>query len=371
MSADRILMLKLLGDTSSIDKSLKKSQGRLRSFAGSAGSWMKAAGIGLAIEGVAKLGETLGDAWTGFREGEKASAQLGTTWKNLGLDGSKLQGTIEQISAITLKLGTDDVEAMNAYNTALQNTGGRPAAAMNRLRIAQDLVANGSAPNLQSALKLIDRAGSGSAATVRKFGLTADTAKGRIKELGEKVKGAAANAAAMDPIGVLFNGINEDLEGIVGSLSQGDLDGAMASLQQIGTDLGSAWDKVAGPITTVLDKITGGGFSNRIAELKKLGDEIGPKVGKAFDAMSDAWVALQPHLQNALTFIQPLIDILSNTVEGGLGFVLDAVSGSLAVVKELLEGDFSGAFEAVQTTVGNLATDIDTFFSGLPGKLTG
>lgn len=369
MNADRILMLKLLGDTSSIDKSLKKSQGRLRSFAGSAGSWMKAAGIGLAIEGVQMLGDALGDAWTGFRDGEKAAGQLGVTWQNLGLDGTKLQKVIDEISAGAKRLGTDDTEAINAYNTALQNTGGNAASAMRRLRIAQDLVANGSAPNLQSALKLIDRAGSGSAATVRKFGLTADTAKGRIKELGEKVKGAAAKAAAMDPVGVLFNDLNEDLEGIVGSLSQGDLDGALASLQQIGTDLGTAWDKVAGPITTILDKITGGGFSNWISELRELGDRIGPKVAGAFDAMSEAWTTLQPHLQNALTFIQPLIDLLSNTVAGGLGFVLDAVTGSLTLVKELLEGDFAGAFESVKTTVSNLATDIDTFFSGLPGKL--
>ncbi len=371
MSADRILMLKLLGDTSSIDKSLKKSQGRLRSFAGSAGGWVKAAGIGIAIEGVEKLGEALGDAWTGFRDGEKAAGQLGTTWKNLRLPAEQLEGVIDAIGASAKRLGTDDTEAIKAYNTALQNTGGNAAGAMRRLRIAQDLVANGSAPNLQSALKLIDRAGSGSAATVRKFGLTADTAKGRIKELGEKVKGAAAKAAAMDPVGVLFNDLNEDLEGIVGSLSQGDLDGALSSLQQIGTDLGSAWNKVAVPITTILDKLTGGAFTTWMGQLSALGEKVGPKVGLAFDAISTAWTTLQPHLENALTFIQPLNDILSNMVAGGLGFILDAVTGAINTFTDLLKGDFAGAFDSVKTTVGNLVTDIDTFFSGLPGKMAG
>ena len=87
-------------------------------------------GLFLVIEGIDKVTEALGDAWTGFREGEQAAAQLGTTWKNLGLDGSRLQGTIDAISESTLKLGTDDTEAINAYNQALQNTGGKPTEAM-------------------------------------------------------------------------------------------------------------------------------------------------------------------------------------------------------------------------------------------------
>ena len=181
-TADRILMLKLLGDTSSIDKSLRKTEGRLKGMGRSALSWGKAFTAGLVIEGIDKVTEALGDAWTGFREGEQAAAQLGTTWKNLGLDGSRLQGTIDAISESTLKLGTDDTEAINAYNQALQNTGGKPTEAMKRLRIAQDLVANGSAPSLTSALKLNDRAASGSSTTVRKFGLSPDTATGRVKE---------------------------------------------------------------------------------------------------------------------------------------------------------------------------------------------
>ncbi len=104
MNADRILALKLIGDVSSINKTMKGTQGRLKSFAMSAGSWVKAAGIGLAIEGVAKLGDALGDAWSGFREGEKAAAQLGVSWDNFNVKGANLQKTIADISAMSLKL---------------------------------------------------------------------------------------------------------------------------------------------------------------------------------------------------------------------------------------------------------------------------
>jgi hypothetical protein len=365
VGVDRILMLKLLGDTRSIDKSLTGTQKRLAEVS----KWAKAFTLNLAIDGVEKLGDAIGDAWTGFREGEKAGAQLATTWANLGKDGDELAGVIDAISASTLKLGTDDTEAINAYNTALKTTGGDGKAAMQRLRIAQDLVANGSAPNLSSALGIIQQASKGSARAVDKFGLTSKTAAGRVKELGNKVKGAGAAAAAADPARVFFNEVNEALEGIVGSISKGDLEGAMKSLQGIGDALGKAWEKVGPGITGVFDKLSGGAFSDVMASLRELGDKIGPKVAGTIGAMMAAWVALQPILSQILTFIQPVVDLLGRGVAGGLAFVLDAVKGALEVVAALLKGDFSGAFTAVTDTVGKLGTDLNEFFVGLPGKL--
>lgn len=368
MSADRILMLKLLGDTSSIDKSLRKTEGRLKGLGRSALSWGKALTAGLVIDGIDKVTDALGDAWDGFREGQQAAGQLGATWKNLGLDGSKLSTTLDEISASTIKLGTDDVEAINAFNTALKTTGGDSTKAMQRLRIAQNLVANGSAPNLAAAMGIIQQAAKGSARTVDKFGLTAGTAGGRVKELGEKVKGAAKRKADLDPLGVLFNRMNEDLEGIVGSLASGELDDALTSLRDIGASLNDFWDKVGPKVTAVLDKLTGGTWSDAVAKFQTFADEIGPKVGKAFDAIATAWAALQPHLQNALTVIQPLNDILSNAIDGGLGFILNLVTGSLNTVAALLKGDFSGAFTIVQDTVGKLGENLNEFFQGLPDK---
>jgi len=360
-------MLKLLGDTSSIDKSLKGTQKRVAELK----KWGKAFTLGLAIDGVEKLGEAIGDAWTGFREGEKASAQLATTWGNLGKDGDKLAGVIDDISESTLRLGTDDVEAINAFNIALKTTGGDSAKAMQRLRIAQDLVANGSAPNLASAMGIIQGAAKGSARTVDKFGLTADTAGGRVKELGRKVRGAARAAADADPMRVMFNEVNEALEGIVGSISKGDLEGAMVSLTGIATALSTAWGKVGPGITDIFDKLSGGAFSDVMTSLRELGDKIGPRVAGVIGAMAAAWVAIQPILQNILTFIQPLIDLLGRGAAGGLAFVLDAVTAALTTVSQLLSGDFAGAFATVQTAVGTLATDMNEFFVGLPGKIAG
>lgn len=378
MSADRILMLKLLGDTSSIDRSLKGTTSRMARLGGAVKSWGTALALDAAISGLQGLGDELSNAWDGFREGEKAAGQLGTTWKNLGLDGDGLDRTIQRISDQAKSLGVDDTESIRAFNQALQATGGKPKQAMDRLRIAQDLVANGSAPNLKAAMGIVAQASKGSSKTVDKFGLTSKTAAGRVAELGEKVKGAAKKAADLDPVGKTVNDVREDFEGIVGSLSKGDLEGAFASLGQIGTDVGAGWSKVYGPISETLDKLSGGAFSGVAStiggifdKLSSAGQDILPKLREGFEKLQAVWDALAPHVTNAIDAIQPLIDIASNAGAGTLGFVLDSVNGALDAIAKLLTGDFAGAFTSVQETVGKLGEDLGRIFGDLPGKITG
>lgn len=365
MGVERTLLLKLLGDTAGIDKSLKGTQRRLAEVK----KWTKAVALDALITGVEAVTDAIGEAWTGFREGEKASAQLGTTWRNLGLDGSRLSGTIQAISDSTLKLGTDDTEAIMAFNRALQNTGGKPAQAMKRLRIAQDLVANGSAPNLNSALKLISQAAKGSARVVDQFGLKGKTAGARIDELGNKVRGAARKAAKADPFGVLENQINEHLEGIVGAISKGELNDALGELEGIGTDVSAAWDKVGPAVTGALDKMTGGAFSEFVGKLQALGDKFLPKVREGFGALAGVLSGLQGPAQSALDAIQPLVDAFSSSAEGGLAFVLDAVNGAMSTVASLLRGDFETAFSGASETVGKLGEDLNQALLGIPQKL--
>jgi len=388
MAADRILMLKLLGDTSSMDKSLRKSEGRMKSFGRSVGRWGTAVVADFAIQGVEKLSDAIGDAWTGFRQGEQASAQLGTTWKNLGLDGDRLASTIDAISKSTLALGTDDTEAIMAFNRALQATGGKPKVAMDRLRIAQNLVANGSAPNLNAALKLIQQAGKGSARVVDQFGLKSKTAGGRIQELGEKVKGAAKKKAALDPMGVLFNAINEDLEGIVGSLAGGDLDGALKSLGQISTDIATAWTTIYDKAIPVLDKLAGaplgknGGLpeagpvsdaaaavGDLLDKLSQVADAITVKLGPAWVSFTDLLSKLQPFAQDALGAIQPLVDLFNGALVGAIGLVVDTASGAFATISALLSGDWAAAWGTGVQTVLDLLGNLDKALLTIPSTL--
>lgn len=238
-SVDRILALKLVTDVGDMNKQMKGVTGRFKSMSASAKQWGKALGTGVIIDGIEGVTDALGDAWDGFRSGKKVAAQLGTTWKNLGLDGSKLQSTLDKVTASTLKLGTSDDEAVAAFNNNLQRTKDYNES-LKRLQIAQDLVANGSAPNLSAAFKIVDKAAAGSKLTVDKFGLTSKTAAGRVAELGRQVKGAASKAAALNPLGRLFNHLAEDAESFVGAIAGGDIKGAVKALQGAGKAVNDA-----------------------------------------------------------------------------------------------------------------------------------
>ncbi len=238
-SVDRILALKLITDVGDMAKQMKGVSGRYKSMTADAKKWGKALGTGVIIDGIEGVTDALGDAWDGFRSGQKVAAQLGGTWKNLGLDGTKLQSTLDKVTASTLKLGTSDDEAVQAFTNNLQRTKDYNES-LKRLQIAQDLVANGSAPNLSAAFKIVDKAAAGSKLTVDKFGLTSKTAGGRVAELGRQVKGAAAKAAALNPLGRLFNHLAEDAESFVGAIAGGDIEGALKSLRGAGKAINDA-----------------------------------------------------------------------------------------------------------------------------------
>lgn len=388
MSADRILMLRLLGDTTSMDRSLRKSEGTLKSFGRSVARWGTAAFESFAITGVETLVDALGNAWDGFRSGQQVAAQLGTTWKNLGMDGSKLGGVLDELYASTRALGTSDDEAVMAFNKALQATG-NSVKAMQRLKIAQDLVANGSAPNLNSAMGLIQQAAKGSSRVVDRFGLKSKTAGGRVKELGERVKGAAKKKAALDPMGVLFNAMNEDLEGIVGALTSGDLSGAMDNLGKISDDIATAWEKIYKNAIPVLDKLAGGQKLNQlgvpggegsgsqtadmlgdiIEKVRQLGGEVAQPALDTLANLTGLMQQLQPVAQALSPVLTPITDFLKTLALGASYPILGMPGDIFKVVTDILKGDFKTAVDDAGKLVGNLLKSMDRLVQEIPSKL--
>lgn len=337
-TAERTLALKLIADVGSLDKSLKKSEGRLKKFGKSAASWGKALGGALVIGGLERTVDALGDAWAGFREGQKVAAQLGITWKNLGLAGKGLAGTLDKVTRSATNLGFSDDEAVRAFNEALRATKDQDEA-MRRLNIAFDLVANGSAPDLQSAMTIIRQAAKGSARVTDRFGLTAKTASGRVHQLGERARGAARKAAKLNPIGVLFNQLNEDLEGIVGSLATGNIDGAIESIAAAGDHLNETWDKLG----DVVPK-----------PIRDLVDTYGPQAVSIIGGIT----AVVGSLGTAFSGLSPVINPVIDLFKGDLETAIDVAKTGLGGLADLLRGDFRHAWAEVATfvnrQVGNL-----------------
>lgn len=237
--AERTLALKLIGDVSGLRKDLKPAQRQIGQFTKGLASWGKALAGGVLIGGVERLAGSLRDAWDGYRSGEKAAAQLRKTWKNLGLQGKSYRSVLDKVTASTLKLGTSDDEAVEAFSRSLSRTRDYKQS-LRELAIAQDLVASGAATNLESAFRIIQQAGKGSARVVDRFGLDSKTAAGRIRELGRQVEGTARTKAKLDPLGVLFNRMSEDIEGIVGSFAKGNFKGVLQGIQGLGETVADA-----------------------------------------------------------------------------------------------------------------------------------
>ena len=356
-TADRILALKLIGDVSSIDKTLKGTEGKLSSLGRAATSWGKAFAFTAIIEGIDMVTDALGDAWEGYKAGEKVQAQLANTWKNMGLESADLAKAIDEITASTRALGTSDDEAIAAFNMSIKTTGDYEES-MKRLAIAQDLVATGSATNLESALKIVDMAAKGSAKAVDKFGLTAEDAAGRVDQLGAKVAGAASTAASMEPMKVMFNKLNEDLENIVGGIASGDLEGAFNSFKQLGTDVAAAWDEIFPKIQTAFQNVDWQGIWDGIVTTLK---DIGPKIlqgaldlaGTLFEGIVGAireadWPQLLTEFTNLLKdladkFMDGAIELGGKLVDGIINFVGDA--------------DWQAIFDSFATMLGDLASD--------------
>lgn len=363
---ERTMALKLVADVGGINKGMKAAtrdlgkvdkaadrlKGSFRGLGRSAVSWGKAFSGALVLDGIEKVTDAIGDAWEGFRSGQKVAAQLGVTWRNLGLEASGLTATLDRVTAAATRMGMSDDDAVDAFNTSIKRTKDSRASYA-ELRIAMDLVANGAAPNLEGAMRLIEQASKGSSRVVDRFGLKSKTAGGRVRELGNQVKGAAKEAARLDPIGVLVNALNEDLEGIVGNLATGNIDGAIDSIAAAGERLQETWSNMFPNVQGTLDGLTDGGFG---------------KLGQYLGAAADAGHALAGALSRVKEFLQPAIDVGTSFVNIAvlpMTAALDGSIGALRTITDLLKGDFDGAIKSAQSTAQGLADAVSRAFEGL------
>lgn len=409
--ADRVISVKLLGDVSQLNKSLDKTEGRLKKLTKGAGSWLKSIGIGLAITGVEKLVDSIGDAYAGFKSGERLAAQLGVTFDNLGLSSEQLTEALDFVSASTRAIGTSDDEAIQVMNDSIKRTGDLEES-KRRLAIAQDVAASKNI-SLTAAMKLVDKAADGNKKALRELGIEGDTAGERVDNMGKKFKGAAKKKADLDPLGVFFNSLGEDLEGIVGNLASGNIEGALEALGGIGDTLKTLWDNIAPKVTATLDAMTGGKFSDIVAAIQPLVDvigvglqgaldgiatafqnvNIGEAFGQAIDRLSDLATNIAPSLQTALAttgefigtliskfsdllvFLDPVLDILIGVAGTGIKSAFDLIAGIMETIIALLNGDFGGAWQAIQdtisTVIGNVLGLIDDILPALQGIVGG
>lgn len=107
--------------------------------------------------------------------------------------------------------------------------------------------------------------------------------------------------------------------------------------------------------------------------------ELGPALAKLGETFGNLLSALAPvivaFLELELTFleklmpvIQPLIDLLLKLIEGGLGIVVNFINGivvpALTILADLLEGDFSAAWQHAKDLIKDMAEKATEFIIG-------
>jgi hypothetical protein len=372
-TVERTIALKLIGDVNAIGNDLRpvnrgidkanKGSGRLirnlKGVAKGTAMWGKAFAGALVIAGIEKVVDALGNAWRGFRAGQRITAQLALTWRNTGREAARLQPWIDRLTQSTLELGTSDDEAIASFNRLLQTTG-NAARAYRRYEIAQDLVANGSAPNLAAAEKMIQQAAKGSARVVDRFGLTSKTAAGRVNQLANKVRGAGKAAVKLDPLRRITNKVDEHLEGIVGAFGSGDIEGGIENIRLAVADLVGEFDLAFPDISKAIEDSGLGGILGGLSA--------------QFGAMMGLISATGGALSNLQTFFQPLIDLgtsLLNLVLWPMTSSFSAMAGIMNTLAALMRGDFSGAVTALQGTLQGVADSVSSAFQRVGSAISG
>ncbi len=215
-TADRILALKLVTDVGDIKKQTKGVSGQFRSMAASAKSWGRALTGSLVLGGLAEVTGMMREAVGGFKDGEAAADALSITWRNLGLEGSKLGRAIEEVSNQAVDMGFDDAESLRGFNKFLVLTKDT-SKAQALLGLAMD-ISRAEGISLSAAMSKARQIYLGSGRAVKEYGLKSDTAMGRVREARRKERGQAAKWAENHPMEVLLGQIGEGFETIAAVL---------------------------------------------------------------------------------------------------------------------------------------------------------
>ncbi len=211
-----------------------------------------------------------------------------------------------------------------------------------------------------------------------KFGALAEAAQGMADTVGGNLSQAFENLSpalesASDFLGGAMAGAFEALcgvaEGAMGNV--GELSGLFETLTgEVGPALKEFFDgfdlsSLTGAFQGVAD-VVGGALGDAF---KGMNDDLLPALGDAFDAVADHLPEIQQAFDGVTGTLGDVGERLAGAAGTALNGALEALTGHISTVTDLLNGDFDGAWEdatGVLETVGGTLNDmVDTLFPGL------
>lgn len=355
--ADRILELRLVTDVASINKGVQEVNGRLSSF-GSALKGMAAGFVAaFAVSEVVDFGQKAVAMASDLNEsiskvnvvfGENAAAIMSwsqTASEAMGATQGQALKAAGNFGALFTAMGVS-AENTTAWSTSLAQLAA-DLASFNNTSVDEALVA------LQSGMV-------GEMEPMRRFGavLSAVNVEMKAQEMGlgelikqgtgykfyltdaEKIQ--ARYALIMDQTAVAQGDFARTSEGLANS--QKTLNSKMAEFQ---TAIGQAlYPAINQLVRLILDEL--------IPVMAKLWEQWQPTIAAVSEAvgsfgarMVEVWNKLQPAIQAFVEFTSPIIENFGVMV----GTVFDTVTGTLDAVIALLNGDFTGAWNAITGVV--------------------
>lgn len=344
MSIDRILQLKLVADVGDINGKLatvEQSTSRVGKAFGTLTSFAGPVALNLAITGVAMLTDGLKSGAEDARKFDDAVSGLAGTLAPLGIAAGAAQKLAEQAAAAGSALGfADDDQVVRGLQAFAEQTQSAEEA-QRLLNAAMDL-SRLKGISLEEAVGKVQAIYKGSSRTLAEFGVAGVSGM------------AAVNAALGDNLGYAATWA---------ATTQGQYAVTSAAVDDAFQTMGAA-------ITNVLDNVILPAISELLPVIGNLWSQwqptleaVGTRFGEVITKMLEVWNRLQPAFQAFLDFVSPLLENVGIIV----GVMVDTVTGFLDTIIALLNGDFTGAWNAL---TGMVQGAVDGMIAGIGNFLT-
>ncbi len=399
----RKLIVEIIGDASSLDKTLDKTSKKTETFSTKLGGMGKAAGIAAGAAGVALLTDALKDSLEVAAADETAHAKMTTAFRNAGVSADKYAKQIDGAKDSSRELGFKNADVMDALGKLIIPTHDA-GKAMDDLRIAEDL-ARAKHIDLGAAVKIVTGGLAGNQRAVKQLGIVIPPVTSHVDELKkahEGIKGpidaaALAHAKYLDKLStgqLIIDTLSEKVRGQSAAFAEtasggmatfsaklDDLEGKIGGallpvLESVVTFINNNWSTMGTVIGDVFN-VAKVAIENFITPMKVLWDLVHGDWGGAWDALKAPAVAafdavkavIQPVIDQITGPLTTAVTAIQTTFETVWSAVSTAVTTAIDTVKTTITDAFTTAFDKAQQLGGKIVSGIASGLAAIGGAV--
>lgn len=380
--ADETLIVRIVGDSSSYEEAVKKSEEATKSFSKRINEIStKVDSVGKSITSAGKtitgFGKSLSVATAGMTAGVAAGVKYNGTIEQLETSFEVMTGSADKAAEIVAKLQKMGAETPFEFTDLAQTTnllmqfGFTAEDAMDSLQMLGD-ISQGNAQKLDTISRAFGRMTSSGKVTLEDINMMIDSGFNPLQQVAEQT--GESMASIYDRISAGTMSVEEVTDAMKAATSEG---GAyFKSMEKQSQTFNGQLSTLSDNASTFLGNITSGVF-------EKLSQDILPAVNNAISTVNDAFTT--GGFQGAIDAIKemsPVLDSVITKVEGAASALNDmgispeifagitaAAGPALVVIGKMIEG-FGGIVSAAGR-FGTKISDVIKTLSGFSGTTMG